>query len=117
MAENLSADHGWGPWLVDVAMEFVTRYGAALFPHNVGIVPDAKLMWTVYHANRNDVTHVPFSDQAIAALRIEHQEPELRCKYTKQPAILLQLEAANKIWADPDSEDSDQDSGSPNAIS
>jgi len=47
MAENIAAVHGWGPWLVDVAMEYVTEQKCALFPHSFSIVPDAKMMWKV----------------------------------------------------------------------
>lgn len=98
MAENLAAVHGWGPWIVDVAMEYAAENDAVIYPHHVGIVPEAKLMWDVYYNRRTDVQRIVMPDDWIVNLKVAHKEPELRCFYSKEPTILPELRALTKMW-------------------
>lgn len=89
VARNIEAGDGWGPFLMDVAMEYVTAAGRKLYPHPHSIVPEAKRMWTVYYDDRADVIHFPLNDEEIASLHIKHSEPELKCGFIRKPAPLL----------------------------
>lgn len=100
MAENIQAGDGWGPFLVDVAMEYVTAAGKKLYPHPLGILPVAKRMWKVYYNDRVDVIHFPLSDEEIAYLHIQHSEPELRCAYQKAGSPIIGHLIAIGIWND-----------------
>jgi hypothetical protein len=91
MAYNIEAEHGWGPFLMDVAMEWVTIRREKLYPHNNGIVPDAKKMWTKYYRDRQDVEWHLMQDDEIIALKVTHSEPELRCFYQKTPTTINML--------------------------
>jgi hypothetical protein len=100
VARNIQAGHGWGPFLVDVAMEYVTALGGQLYPHPVGVVPDAKLMWKVYHDDRTDVTHTVFSDDEINQLGVQHTEAELRCAYQKAGSPIIDELKRKGKWSD-----------------
>src|SRR5438309_3867409 len=47
-ADNLAAEHGWGPFLVDIAMEWVGKQSGWLYAHPLGVTTEAKFMWKVY---------------------------------------------------------------------
>lgn len=96
-ADNIVAAHGWGPFLVDVAMEWVTEKGGFLYPHHKSIMPEAKLMWASYLSMRPEVRHHPLANNEAAALGIVHEESELRCLYSKQPTLLQQLRVTNRF--------------------
>ena len=50
-----SADHGWGPLLYDVAMEWATMKGSGLMSDRAGLSPHSKAVWQYYYDNREDV--------------------------------------------------------------
>ena len=100
-ADNIVAEPGWGPFLVDVAMEWVTERSGWLYPHRQAVSSLAKPMWGVYFdpSKRPDIERLPMSKDVENALRIMHTEPELRCLYRKQLSLLAQIRALGK-WED-----------------
>jgi hypothetical protein len=97
MAYNIEAVHGWGPFLMDIALEWATEKGGGVFPHNCGIVPPAKVMWKIYYEQRTDVRHLEMPDELITTCNVRHAEPELRCIYEKTPFLLPALDAAGLL--------------------
>jgi hypothetical protein len=88
-ADNIQAEHGWGPFLVDVAMEWVAARDGWLYPHPIGIVPSAKVMWKTYFTKRPDIESEPMEEEIASELGVQHQEPELRCFYRKPTASII----------------------------
>lgn len=100
-AHNIHAEHGWGPFLIDVAMEWVGQRGGWLYPDHQCVSHEARPMWVKYHniAERPDVDRRQMSDIAAAALKVCHQEAELRCFYRKPVEYIAQLQASGQ-WDD-----------------
>ena len=55
MVTGANADHGWGPLLYDVAMEYATLNGGGLIADRGSISADARKVWSYYLHNRSDV--------------------------------------------------------------
>jgi hypothetical protein len=56
MVGGAVADHGWGPLLYDVAMEYATLRGGGMFADRTSVTGEARKVWAYYLGNRGDVT-------------------------------------------------------------
>jgi len=53
--QEANADHGWGPLLYDVAIEFATMRANGLVPDRREVSMEARNVWKYYLSNRSDV--------------------------------------------------------------
>ena len=53
--QGANADHGWGPLLYDVAIEFATMRANGLVPDRREVSFEARNVWKYYLSNRSDV--------------------------------------------------------------
>ncbi len=60
LVEEAYADHGWGPFLYDLALELAGSEG--LMSDRCTVTDDAYDVWHYYYANRSDVTAIPLDD-------------------------------------------------------
>jgi hypothetical protein len=99
-AKNIEAGHGWGPFLLDVAMEWVGSKDGALYPDNVQVSPEAERVFSFYFDKRPDVERDLLSKENSDLLRLFHKEDALRCIYWKPKTELIEsLERLDK-WRD-----------------
>ncbi|MBT5148435.1 MAG: hypothetical protein HOM41_07715 [Flavobacteriales bacterium] len=49
------AEHGWGPMLYDLAMEWATHHGGGLTSDRSSVSKDAHKVWQHYDKNRSDI--------------------------------------------------------------
>jgi len=59
-----AADHGWGPLLYDVAIEWATKNGGGLISDRGSVSDAAQRVWDYYELNRGDVTEHQLDDLA-----------------------------------------------------
>ena len=52
----VSADHGWGPFMYDIAIEWATMNHGGLISDRAEVSADARGVWSYYLNNRPDVT-------------------------------------------------------------
>ena len=60
---SVNAQHGWGPLLYDVAMEWATLNGGGLISDRFTVSRDARRVWDYYMNNRPDVTVHQLDDE------------------------------------------------------
>ena len=93
------ADHGWGPMLYDLAIEWATQNANGLMSDRAEVDQEAKKIWDFYLNNRKDVTaHQVGSencDQDVAGSDLETSS--LGKRYTKEPATMRILRSAGKL--------------------
>lgn len=89
---EVHADHGWGPFLYDIAMELATSNGDRLVCHENRVTSDAEAVWAFYNQHREDVTKVPLPEFCVAAVNAE-----LRYSYQKTPTIIPELQRMG-LW-------------------
>ena len=56
------ADHGYGPLMYDIALEYAYQLGMYIVPDRSGVSYPASMMWKHYKKRRPDVRFVPFKD-------------------------------------------------------
>jgi hypothetical protein len=61
---NIEATHGWGPFLVDLAMELATLKGHGLYVDSHFATDEAKAMWAKYE-KRTDVVSTTMTPQQV----------------------------------------------------
>ena len=54
------ADHGYGPLMYDIALEYAYQLGMYIVPDRTGVSGEASNMWKHYKDRRSDVRFVPF---------------------------------------------------------
>ena len=114
------AEHGWGPLLYDVAIEWATLNGGGLTPDRQAVSYDAENVWRYYTQNRGDVkshqlddmknTLTPDDqdncDQSVARQHSYRTGPSMidgwpesyfSKRWTKAPTTINALEAAGKL--------------------
>ena len=105
MIGTVSATHGWGPFLYDIAME--TAGTAGLFADRREVSLDALRVWQQY-ARRADVTQRPlpadtprpaiFDYDAYYHVRLpKHKTKALMSRYSKKPTTLRALKKAGRL--------------------
>jgi hypothetical protein len=99
---NIEAGDGWGPFVTDVAMEWITQKGGWLYPHRGSITPGAKRMWTIYFngKRRPDIMYQQMNDDEVKEMGVIHAEPELRCVYRKLSTTKIDALRAAGMWDD-----------------
>lgn len=89
----VQAEHRWGPFLYDVAMELATAYGSGLTAdYAQRISTDAHDVWEHYF-KRADVIKHPLPED----LQTQLPDHPTSFIYTKEPTRLKSLRAAGKI--------------------
>ena len=58
--DNSRADHGYGPLMYDIALEYAYLLGMYIVPDRSGVSGAASNMWKYYKDRRTDVRFVPF---------------------------------------------------------
>lgn len=58
--EESRADHGYGPLMYDIALEYAFQLGMYIVPDRTGVSSAASNMWRHYKERRPDVRFVPF---------------------------------------------------------
>ena len=113
------AEHGWGPMLYDVAMEWASQNGGGLTSDRNTVSAAAEGVWDYYLSNRSDVQSMQLDDlkntitpeeedncnQNAASEGdygtkyepIDFQKSPLSKRYTKSPTTMNALEAAGKL--------------------
>jgi hypothetical protein len=105
---HTKAEHGYGPFLYDLAIEYATLIGSGVVPATgigQGInTEESSAVWKYYYENRSDVEHKPLpaehrghrynQDTIDAQFRAM---PWLFMIYTKPPIFLTQLKEQNRI--------------------
>lgn len=87
-----SANHGWGPFLYDIAMELVTQKGKLLRSHGDIVSEDARAVWDYYFTKRPDV------DRCVCPDRAEGKFESLRHAYSKSEGSTIEaLTKSNRI--------------------
>ena len=56
------AEHGWGPLLYDVAIEYATLNGGGLMSDRQAVSRDAEGVWSYYKSNRGDTGGIQLDD-------------------------------------------------------
>ena len=56
------ADHGYGPLMYDIALEYAYQLGMYIVPDRSGVSDAASSMWKHYRKRRPDVKFVPFKE-------------------------------------------------------
>mgnify|MGYP005704292427 FL=1 len=56
------ADHGYGPLMYDIALEYAYQLGMYIVPDRTGVSSEASSMWKHYKERRPDVRFVPFKN-------------------------------------------------------
>jgi len=64
MVGGAAANHGWGPLLYDVAIEWATKNGGGLISDRGSVSDDAQGVWNYYMHSRDDVTAHQLDDLA-----------------------------------------------------
>ena len=88
---DVDAEHGWGPFLYDLAIELATLNGGQLTGHEHKITEASEAVWQHYHANRSDVRRENLPEYCVAAL-----PASLRSSLQKTPAIISELKKLGK---------------------
>lgn len=113
------AEHGWGPMLYDVAMEWASQNGGGLVSDRNAVSAAAESVWDYYLSNRSDVQSAQLDDlqntitpeeedncEQNAASEgdystkyqpIDFRKSPLSKRYTKSPTTINALEAAGKL--------------------
>lgn len=89
---EVQADHGWGPFLYDIAMELATSNGGRLVCHEHKTNADAEAVWAFYNSRREDVSPEALPEYCVAAVAAE-----LRYSYQKHSAIIPELKRLG-LW-------------------
>jgi len=76
MVGGAAADHGWGPLLYDVAMEYATMRGGGMFADRTSVTGEARKVWAYYLGNRDDVTAHQMDDLENTLTDIEEDNCE-----------------------------------------
>ena len=59
--DESQADHGYGPLMYDIALEYAYQLGMAIVPDRTGVSNAASSMWKHYKDKRSDVRFEPFT--------------------------------------------------------
>ena len=124
MVGGSAADHGWGPLLYDVAMEYATMKGGGMMADRTSVSGAARDVWAYYLGNRGGVTahqldnlrntltpdieedncdqtvslhNVHFKDLDAAGDSLKWAESPLSKRYTKPPTTIDALRAAGRL--------------------
>ena len=60
--DNSRADHGYGPLMYDIALEYAYQLGMYIVPDRTGVSSAASNMWKHYKDKRSDVRFEPFKN-------------------------------------------------------
>jgi hypothetical protein len=103
---NSFAEHGWGPFMYDVVMEYASGYtpkGMSTFTAS-GLMADrnmpskdAQAVWQYYFDNRSDVTKHFMDDNSPCLKSYEGVSEWHETYFSKSPNILPRLEAEGKL--------------------
>jgi hypothetical protein len=89
---KVEANHGWGPFLYDIAMELVTGNGQMLRSGNGPVTRDARAVWDYYFTKRPDVFYSGCPD------RKEYEVKSMQNAYRKPAALTIAaLHSSGKI--------------------
>lgn len=88
---DVEAEHGWGPFLYDLAIELATLNGGRLTGHEHKITEASEAVWQHYHVHRSDVRRENLPEYCIAAL-----PANLRSSLQKTPTIISELKKLEK---------------------
>jgi len=105
------ADHGWGPLLYDVAMEYATMNGGGMIADRTSVSGDARKVWDYYLGNRGDVTAhqlddlentlTPDIEEDNCDQLIVHSSDWIKSplskRYTKTPTTIDALRQAGRL--------------------
>ena len=107
-------DHGWGPLIYDIAMEWASMHGSGLMSDRAGLSPHSQAVWQYYYDNRTDVkiqqlddlkntlTPQDDSDNCKQSYGITNSWYDLENSptaklYSKQPTTIAALRKLNKL--------------------
>ena len=112
------ANHGYGPLLYDIAIEWATMNGSGLTSDRASVSLDAQWVWEYYMENRGDVTSHQLDDlentltpeeednckQFVSQAWSDQRgnagdwtKSPLSKRYTKEPTTINKLKAAGKL--------------------
>jgi len=119
MVTYSEAEHGWGPLLYDVAMEWATLNGGGVIGDRTGVSGAAHNVWNYYLGKRGDVkshqlddlmnTLTPDIEEDNCEQRVAGQlygtdtgpaewvESPLSKRYTKSPTTMRQLDQLGRL--------------------
>ena len=93
-----NAQHGWGPLLYDLAIEYATKNGGGVIPATgakAGMnTPESNSVWKYYYEKRSDVNHKPIQ---IDDDEYPQENPWLFQLYTKYPQHLDALRRDGRL--------------------
>lgn len=95
--DHVSAKHGWGPLVYDVAMERATELGGGLAPDRGYVSPAARRVWDVY-LKREDIEKTVHPDGPIGS-RISKWIPA-KFVFHAKPRTLSELRARPRFFTE-----------------
>ena len=119
--QEANADHGWGPLLYDVAIEFATMRANGLVPDRREVSMAARNVWRYYFSNRSDVkSHqldnlknqltktekdncnqeeagYKYGDEEYMTSKAKWWKSPLSKRYTKTPRVINRLRKLGRI--------------------
>jgi len=101
MADNIEAADGWGPFLLDLGMEWAFESGGWVFPHPTSVSDDAWAVFDYYYTKRSDVRNALLPPAILQKCEPVHKDPALLSKYQKAPTFLPQLRGQGKLMVKP----------------
>ena len=119
--QEANADHGWGPLLYDVAIEFATMRATGLVPDRREVSMEARNVWRYYLSNRSDVkSHqldnlknqltktekdncnqkeagYKYGEEEYMTSKVKWWKSPLSKRYTKTPRVINRLRKLGRI--------------------
>jgi hypothetical protein len=92
------ANHGWGPLLYDVALEFATKYAGGLMSDRTSVTKYAKKIWNYYADNRSDVKKQQLDTLYTPPEKLTPKNPKDDCRIDIAMKDVGQKDPKSDAW-------------------